>query len=534
MSTWSILPEASHPESVLFSSSRGPVTRADVFSVARERLRELEMAELEPLVAHAHDPPSLLADLLAAWAQRCVVVLEPSGRRLRRDSSGQPPLVAGREGDLDLALYGEQILLELYTSGTTGRPERHAKTAMQLLGEAQVLGPLLDLGPSSVVLSTVPLHHLYGLLFGLLAPLAAGARIVSDSAADPGQFHPHRVARALQEHGVTHLITIPAHIRSLLDAAVRLDGVREVISSAAALPQEWAQGLEDLSGARVVDVLGSTESGGIAVRRTAREASYRPLPGVTVRASSDGHLEIVSPFAAERGPLRTGDRVHLEPDGTFRHLGRDDGVVKVGGKRFSLAELETAALGIPGVTDAVAFGRTAVRARGTEVFLLVAGEGLERSTLRAELARRVDPLLLPRRLCVVPRLPRDARGKLPRATLQRYALLQGFELLGVTLSPFRLELRLRQDSERLVGHFPEAPVLPAVAQLLDLVVPEVERMAGARVVAARRLKWQAPVLPGDVIVLSIDPVEAGPGKYRFLLASPAGAAISSGLFDTSA
>lgn len=526
MSTWSIFPEAGPPH-VLFSTPHGPVTRADIEQQARQRSSELDGEVPEGLSPQAYDPPALLADLLAIWARRFAVVLEPGGRRIRRDPTtrlGSRPF-----SGLGLRLDADQRLLELYTSGTTGKPECHTKTARQLLGEASILGPLLGLGPNSVVLSTVPLHHLYGLLFGLLAPLGAGARIVSDRAADPGQFHPHRLALAVREHGVTHLVTIPAHIRSLLDAEVPLIGLREVVSSAAALPSEWAKGLEELSGARVLDVLGSTESGGIAYRRSACEAGYRPLPGVTVRASADGHLEVHSPFLFEAAALTTGDRVSLAPDGTFLHLGRDDGVVKVGGKRVSLWDLEASALRIPGVSDAFAFARPTASTRGTEIWLVVAAEGLERRTLRAELGHRVDPLLVPRRVCVLPRLPRDARGKLPRALLERYVLLPGFDLLGVTLSPFRLELRLRDDSKRLQGHFPTEKVLPAVAQLLDLVVPEVERMAGAPVVEARRLKWQAPVLPGDAIVLTIEALGQDRESYRFRFVDKDGDVVSSGL-----
>jgi hypothetical protein len=73
-----------------------------------------------------------------------------------------------------------------------------------------------------------------------------------------------------------------------------------------------------------------------------------------------------------------------------------------------------------------------------------------------------------------------------------------------------------------------------VAQLLDLVVPEVERMAGASVVETRRLKWQTPVVPGDVIVLTIEATGPDPGSYRFSLAKHTGAVVCSGVLATHA
>ena len=528
MSTWSVF-TARQPESVAFSSPAGAVTRADLEAELQKRVREIGSG-VDP--AHTDGPVAILVDLLAAWHCGCVVVLGAHGHRELRRVEAVASTSHSAEVALERQFDSERILLELSTSGTTGTPVRHGKTAAQLLGEARVLGPLFGLGPGSVVLSTVPLHHLYGLLFGLLAPLAAGARIVSDPAGDPGKFHPHRLASAVRDHQVTHLVTVPAHIRSLLDADVVLPGVRDVVSSAAALPVAWARQFEEQSGARLIDVLGSTESGGVAYRRTARDTSYRPLPGVVAVATADGHLEVTSPFTGSREPLATGDRVELLGDGTFVHLGRDDGVVKVGGKRLLLHDLEAAALGIAGVTDALALSRPTTRARGSEIWLVVAADGIERPALRQALALVVEPLLLPRRLCMWPRLPRDARGKLARATIERLLLLPGFDVLALALDPLSATLRLRADSPRLDGHFPDAPVLPAVAQLLDLIVPEVERLAGRPVTSARRLKWNRPILPGDVFTLTVELLE--PGRYRFRLLGPGEDVLSTGVLDTAA
>jgi len=543
MSTWSVLPEAGSPETILFASPSGSVTRADVERLATEecrRSRDPAFGRTAAASMASAQPLPFLLELVAAWSQGRVVVLSAGGRQLREE-----PALRIDSRACEFLVHSDQVLVELSTSGTTGRPERYAKTALQLLGEARVLGPLLGLGPGSVVLSTVSLHHLYGLLFGLMAPVAAGACIVNDEASDPARFHPHRVAQAARDHRVTHLVTIPAHIRSLLDAKVPLSGLRVVVSSAAALPVSWAQDLEERSGAEVLDVLGSTESGGVALRATAREKSYRPLPEVAVRVSSDEHLEVISPFAGRDEPLRTGDRVRLLEDGTFLHLGRDDGVIKIAGKRFSLQELEQSAESVPGVSAAMAFARQLTGSRGTEVWLVVASESLDPSALRAELARRVDPVLVPRRVRILRQLPRDVRGKLPRAALQRYVTLPGFDFQRVSWDPFRLEVRLREDSSRLEGHFPGAPVLPAVAQLVDLIAPEVERLAGAPVVEARRLKWQAPVLPGQTLVVGIDAASgttkgasegalAGRQEFRFRMASPAGVVFSTGILVTSA
>ncbi|MFY0542161.1 AMP-binding protein [Nannocystis pusilla] len=74
------------------------------------------------------------------------------------------------------ALAADRRLAVVYTSGSTGDHQPCAKTAAQLLGEAQALAATFALRAGEVALATVPPYHLYGLLFGILAPLAAGRR----------------------------------------------------------------------------------------------------------------------------------------------------------------------------------------------------------------------------------------------------------------------------------------------------------------------------------------------------------------------
>jgi 3-hydroxymyristoyl/3-hydroxydecanoyl-(acyl carrier protein) dehydratase len=65
--------------------------------------------------------------------------------------------------------------------------------------------------------------------------------------------------------------------------------------------------------------------------------------------------------------------------------------------------------------------------------------------------------------------------------------------------------RVAEDSARFIGHFPERPILPGVAQLLDFVVPRVERLSGGTIVGLSRVKFLAEVLPGDQLRLELTP-----------------------------
>ena len=153
---------------------------------------------------------------------------------------------------------------------------------------------LVNLFPRArCVMSTVPLSHLFGLLFGALLPLRFGARIVSHEALLPAD-----VANVLEREGVDLLISTPAHLRAMAEAPMPR-GLR-VISSGARMPGELHTGLATAHGWHVTDILGSTETGGIATRTHPMHA-WTPLPGVTVSAP-DQQLVVESPWGgAPRG-----------------------------------------------------------------------------------------------------------------------------------------------------------------------------------------------------------------------------------------
>jgi acyl-coenzyme A synthetase/AMP-(fatty) acid ligase len=303
------------------------------------------------------------------------------------------------------------------TSGSTGTPQVFDKSALQLMTEAEQLSLLLRLDATSTVTSTTAAHHLYGFLFGILAPYFGGASVVCDEANEPGVFHPHRLADLVERTNTTHLVTVPAHLSALVSARPNMSQLSTIVSSAAALDSELAKAAESILKVELIDVFGSTETGGIATRRRARTAEWTPLPGVECAIDSEQHLIIRSPYA-DTCPMVTSERVRQRPGGRFEYLGRGDGVVKIGGKRVSLSELEARAMEISGVRDARAIAKSVERMRGTEIWLALEGE-IDRRSVLACLRRCLDPVFLPRRIRILPRLPRDERGKLKRSDLLR-------------------------------------------------------------------------------------------------------------------
>lgn len=404
------------------------------------------------------------------------------------------PLLSHGDGRAALPLPSPSTpLVRLTTSGSTGEPRTLEKSAGQLLGEADTLRATFGLSDGVRLVATVPPHHIYGLLFGLLVPLRAGGVLHDDA-----PLLVEAVAARVAELGAQVLVSVPAHLRGLVaDGPNPFQGLLRIVSSGAPLPPETAEAVHARAGLEVTEVFGSTETGGIAWRQQRTEPRWRPLPGVTVGADPDGRLLLDSPFLAadEPRPRPGDDRVDLGADGLFAHLGRLDDVVKIASRRVSLGGVERALLGAPGVVD----GAVALRTDGgrERLHALVVLDGAP-GPVRAWLADRLDAVAIPR-LHPVDRLPREATGKLPRARL--LAALDA--VLGTAPAELHLVQRVPHDHPGFAGHFPDAPVLPAVVQLLDLVLPAVAETWPDLDTPheLRRLKFLHPVRPGDAVGL---------------------------------
>ncbi len=315
-----------------------------------------------------------------------------------------------------LTFESEKPLITLLTSGTIGEAKAHDKNARQLFSETLALVNFLALNSSDTVLATTPIHHVYGLLFSLLAPWAAGAKIVADKRNEPENFHPLQIAQLVRHHRVTRLILVPAHLRAILEAKPNLGDLKQVVCSAAPLAQEDAQAFEKQFHVEVLDVLGSTETGGIATRRSALSTRWLPLPGVRVNVRADQRVLLSSPFLSiPDQAVLTEERGIVHADGSFEYLGRADNIVKVGGKRIDLEEVSCYARQIKGVTDALTLSHAVDSLRGCEIWLVVAGRDLDRKSIREGLRAQLPPTFVPRRIRIVERLPLDERGKISKA-----------------------------------------------------------------------------------------------------------------------
>ena len=269
-------------------------------------------------------------------------------------------------------------------------------------------------------------------------------------------------------------------------------------------------------GWRVVEVYGSTETGGIAWKSGAEP--WRPLPGVSVSAADDGRILLSSPFLPPgTHPYLGADLISPVEGGGFHLLGRRDGVAKIAGKRVSLREIEDFLLRVPGVRDSAAIVRPSSGPRGEEIWVAVAADGVTLAGLRTALSGWLDPVAMPRRIRILHALPREETGKLVHERLLE--LFRDDELPPKrTMEPFEERSSAGDGTEVRVmtflvppdllyfrGHFDGDPVLPAVVQLDGLVLRQIERiwpeLGAPRQVL--RLKFKRPVKPGERLELRL-------------------------------
>ncbi len=309
----------------------------------------------------------------------------------------------GADGDI----ADDHLAALVFTSGSTGKPRPHEKRWRALAMSARYCRLRLAERPLNVV-ATVPPQHMYGLETSIFT-LLAGDWALHDGHA----FYTDEIAAALAAIPAPRLlITAPYHLRHLLASSGALPRVDLVLSATAPLSQELAALAESRLGATVHEIYGCTEAGSMATRRTAHEEIWTPYPELAFSA----HAGTTSVRAAHLvGDIPIADRVELQSDGRFRLLGRDADMVKIGGRRGSLAEIAAKIAGLPGVTDQVVFMPAA--GDNARPAALVVAPGRDAADLRRELAAILEPVFVPRPLRVVSALPRNGLGKLPRDQL---------------------------------------------------------------------------------------------------------------------
>lgn len=324
----------------------------------------------------------------------------------------------------------KETIITFYTSGSSGTPKPINKYLSQLENEVHELQKTWPLTPNhnTVLFSTVPHHHLYGLLFSLLWPVSAGVPLGRQTISHWDELKEADPLSTKTQRNI--LISSPAHLKRFPDGFTY--SVQQVFSSGGPLLYQNVQNSLQILGVLPTEVYGSTETGGIAYRQQTEEnAPWTCFPTVRLAIDEASNLKVASPYIditdQKDKYFQTTDRVTLINKAQFSLQGRSDRVVKIEGKRLSLVELESKLQSISGIQDASTLLLTSAIRQEVGAIIVLTPQGIHDLQtlgkvayvrhLRSELCSYFDLVTLPRRWRLVDQIPENVQGKRPVSLL---------------------------------------------------------------------------------------------------------------------
>jgi acyl-CoA synthetase (AMP-forming)/AMP-acid ligase II len=343
----------------------------------------------------------------------------------------------------------DDVAMVLHTSGTTSRPKIVPLSQKNLCASARNIRSTLAFTPKDRGLNIMPLFHIHGLIAGVLAPISAGSEVFCSPGFDALKFFGW-----MDECHPTWYTAVPTMHQAILTRAGRnkeiiaKNPLRFLRSSSSSIPPQVITELEAVFGAPLIEAYGMTEA--------THQMASNPLPPATRKPGSVGlpggpEVEIMdeagnllppntvgeivirganvtvgyenNPKAnAEgftNGWFRTGDQGVKDSDGYISLTGRLKEIINRGGEKISPREIDEIIMDHPAVSQVVCFAVPHPKL-GEEVgaaVVLKEGASATEKDIQAFVATRVADFKVPKKVLILPEIPKGATGKLQRIGL---------------------------------------------------------------------------------------------------------------------
>jgi acetyl-CoA synthetase len=377
-------------------------------------------------------------------------------------------------------MNAEDPLFILYTSGSTGQPKGVLHTSGGYLVYASMTHQyVFDCKDDDIYWCTADVGWVTGHSYIVYGPLANGATTLMFEGV-PTYPSPARFWEVVDKHKVSIFYTAPTAIRSLMGAGSEhvaktsrkslriLGSVGEPIN-----PEAWQWYYDVVGDGRcpIVDTWWQTETGGILITPLPGATDLKPgsatrpffgvqpalvdAEGKILEGATEGNLVLLDSwpgqmrtvygdherfvqtyFSAYKGMYFTGDGCRRDEDGYYWITGRVDDVINVSGHRMGTAEVESALVAHPKVSEAAVVGYPHdLKGQGIYVYVtLMAGEEPSEELakeLRTWVRNEIGPIASPDLIQFAPGLPKTRSGKIMRRILRKIAE-DSFENLGDT------------------------------------------------------------------------------------------------------
>ena len=358
----------------------------------------------------------------------------------------------------------EQLYMLIYTSGTTGKPKgaQHVHAGFPVKG-AQDMAHCFDVQPGDILFWYTDIGWMMG-PWAISGALMLGATLFMYDGT-PDFPDADRLWAMIERHKITHLGISPTAIRALMTHGNEwvekhdLSSLQFLGSTGEPWnPDPWWWYLNTVGGGRcpIINYSGGTEiSGGILccnpllpikptsfnapvpgmaadvvdeqgnpVRGAVGELALRgPWPGMTRGFWGDPDRYESTYFSRVPGLWVHGDWAMIDDEGYWYILGRSDDTIKVAGKRLGPAEVESAAVGHPLVSEAAAIGVPDELKGEVVVVFAVLRRGAEqtdllREEITAAIVNQLGKSLAPKKILFVSDLPKTRNAKIMRRVIR--------------------------------------------------------------------------------------------------------------------
>jgi long-chain acyl-CoA synthetase len=346
----------------------------------------------------------------------------------------------------------EDLAVLIYTSGTTGRPKGAMLSHGNLLHNVESCRIVLQTVDLDCFVVLLPMFHSYMLTVGLLLPLLVGGSIVLVKS-----LHPVRnVLEEILRRQATVLPAIPQFYRSMVNAPIPLPlPLRLCVSGAAPLPVQILKEFEAKFHIPLIEGYGLSEASPVVTKNpldgTRKPGSIGlPIAHVEVSIQDDsgrllGDNEIGelcvrggnvmlgywnrpddTADAMRDGWLLTGDIGYRDHEGYYFITDRKKDMLLVNGINVYPREIEEVMYQFPGVKEAAVIGKPDSRKGEQPVAFVAADDGqiLQEVELRHFLRKRLADYKVPRKVVVLPSLPRNATGKILKTALRQLPIAE--------------------------------------------------------------------------------------------------------------